>query len=237
MIDKKKRIKIVLLLDICAVLFFLCGCSMKDSGLYQISADDSDLYQISADDSGLYQGSEENINSYQTKENNSVISGNEDETVESDTTIYVHVCGAVNNPGVYEFSLGERVFDAIEAAGGFDEEASQDYLNLAKQLSDGMKIVVPTKTEVINMPVESEGLFEDNSLSGNDNKSGLININTADKERLCQISGIGETKADAIISYRDNYGYFKSTEDIMNVSGIGSGTYDRIKDEITVKNE
>ncbi len=148
------------------------------------------------------------------------------ETVEEEakTAIFVHVCGAVNDPGVYELDGGSRIHDAIEAAGGANEDADINALNLAMVLTDGEKIYVPTFEEDIT---ESTG-----GAPGDDK---TVNINTADEAGLTAISGIGPSKAAAIVKYREENGPFSSTEDITKVSGIGHGTYEKIKDDIRVR--
>lgn len=162
--------------------------------------------------------------------------------------IYVHICGAVVNPGVYELEAGSRVFEGIKAAGGFSENACEDYVNQAGQLSDGERLVIPTVEEVEQ--AKEDGTYQvlwaadtadkgtlntgedktDSSGSGD----GLVNINTATESELGNVKGIGAGKAAAIVQYRQENGNFASTEDIMNVSGIKEGTYEKIKDKITV---
>ncbi len=135
--------------------------------------------------------------------------------------IYVYVSGAVISPGVYKLPAGSRVVDALDAAGGFGEGADESFVNLAAILEDG---------EHIDFPLEGETKDTGDAGSGK-----AVNINTADKAKLCTIPGIGEAKADAIISFRENNSRFSSKEDIMKVSGIGQGLYDRISDYICVK--
>lgn len=168
------------------------------------------------------------------------------------TKIYVHICGAVVNPGVYELDEGGRVFEGIEAAGGFREDACQDYVNQAGRLSDGERLVIPTIEEVET--ARADGTYQDlwrlGTSAGDDTSgaevlgsgtsgtstdlTGLVNINTATESELSAISGIGDGKAAAIVKYRQENGGFTSIEDIMKVSGIKEGTYEKIKDKITV---
>lgn len=142
--------------------------------------------------------------------------------------VIVHVSGAVVSPGVYEIDSGMRVYDAINAAGGFLNSASDDNLNLAQIITDGEKITVLTKKQAKKIKKSDGGK------SGTDNEM-LININTASKEELMNLPGIGEAKADAIIEYRENNGGFKSTDEIMGISGIKEGVYSKIEKYITVK--
>lgn len=143
--------------------------------------------------------------------------------------IVVYVCGEVMSPGVYELTEGSRIYQLIDMAGGFTLDASTDYLNQADILRDGTKIYVPTKEEAINMPPE---ISESLSGYGDAYENGLININTASKEELMRLAGVGESKAMAIISYRQENGKFNSTQDIMQISGIKEGLYNKIKDYI-----
>ena len=146
---------------------------------------------------------------------------------ESTEIIVIHICGAVVNPGVYELPEGSRIFQAIQAAGGFLEEARQDFLNQAAVLSDGIRLYVPTMEETENISENiPEGILGENS--------GLVNINTADEEELCTLTGIGSGKAKSIIDYRTKNGNFQKIEDIMNVEGIKDGLFQKIRDSITV---
>lgn len=140
-----------------------------------------------------------------------------------DESVVVYVTGAVLHPGVYEVGGNMRVSDAIEAAGGFKNNAAADYLNLAAQLSDGEKITVPTKKEAKALNKEDDS-----------DESHLVNINTAAKEELMTLPGIGESKADAIIAYRQENGGYRNIEELMQISGIKEGVYSKISEYITV---
>lgn len=142
---------------------------------------------------------------------------------ESTGTIYVHVCGAVVREGVYPLAAGSRYQDAVNAAGGFTAQADTRYLNLAAPLSDGQQILVYTleETELLS---EAEKELAD----------GLVDINKADLQTLMTLSGIGQTRAEAIVKYREESGPFQSIEDIMNVPGIKESVFQKIKDQIKV---
>lgn len=151
-----------------------------------------------------------------------------DESSEA-SSVFVQVAGAVNNPGVYELKPDSRVYEAIEAAGGLTDDAFDIDLNQAATIEDGQKIYVYNDSEMqeISVAQASPGGVGTES-------SQLLNINTASEEELTSLSGIGASKARAIVSYRTDNGSFSKTEDIMNVEGIGEGTYSKIKDQITV---
>ena len=140
-----------------------------------------------------------------------------------DEQVVVYVTGAVVHPGVYEVGGNMRISDAIEAAGGFKNNAAADYLNLAAQLSDGEKITVPTKKEAKALDKDDDS-----------DESPLVNINTAAKEELMTLPGIGESKADAIIAYRQENGDYRNIEELMQISGIKEGVYSKISEYITV---
>lgn len=135
----------------------------------------------------------------------------------SDTEgLYIYVCGAVKNPGVYQLTTGSRIKDAIEVAGGFSDNADMNAVNMAAFVEDEMQLQVPDKTQ--------------SDLSVSDK----VNLNTADKEKLMTLPGVGESKADSIIRYRAENGRFKKIEDIMEITGIKEGLLEKIKDSITV---
>lgn len=144
-------------------------------------------------------------------------------------SIYVDVCGAVKYPGVYELAEDARAFEALERAGGFLDVACTAAVNQAEKLQDGQKLYIPTKEEW-----ERNHLPED---SGGQPpvSDGLVNINTADVEELCSLPGVGESRAKAIIQYREEHGAFGAIEEIQNVSGIKNGLFLKMKDLIKVK--
>ena len=159
--------------------------------------------------------------------------------------IFVHVCGAVRKEGVYELSPDARVVDAIRAAGGCTKKAASFGINQAEALKDGVQVYVPTKAEIkketngvgslasfgtegVRTGLSSQGL---NSGEGGD---ALININLATKEELMKLNGVGEAKAELIITYRQAKGGFKDIKDIMKIKGIKQKFFDKIKDKICI---
>ena len=152
---------------------------------------------------------------------------NKDEKAEKrhDEKIFVDVKGAVKHPGVFETTKDKRVKDLIEEAGGLLDDADTSTLNLSQRVKDQMVIYVLKHGE------KPKQISDGGSSSSN---TDVININTANKEQLMKISGVGKTKAEAIISYREKNGDFKKKEDITKVRGIGKATFDKIKDKIEV---
>lgn len=162
------------------------------------------------------------------------LSSSEASLSESQSTIFVHVCGKVNDPAVYEFENGARVVEAIEKAGGFMENAATDYLNLAKVLTDGEKIYVPDKEEALGLNPVNIDTAQGNVADAKDTNT-KVNINTASKEELLSLKGIGDSRAEDIINYRTENGKFAAIEDIMKVPGIKQGAFNKIKDNIRVE--
>jgi competence protein ComEA len=268
--DTKKAVSFLL-----AAAVFLCsGCTKKSELLFdagnpgtaEYSVDAGETESVEAADSAASEDTSAAAETGQQSEMQETVSDSAAEQQE----ICVHVCGAVVNPGVYVLSAGSRVYEAVQAAGGFTEEANTSYVNQAQKLPDGVQLVIPTVEQVEELQqaetqgqtdagaagettAESSfvamgigiigaesasiaeettaGTAEKSSTSAGDDK---ININTASESELCSIPGIGTTRAAAILAYRQEHGSFQSIEDIMNVSGIKQGTYDKIKDSIKV---
>ena len=152
---------------------------------------------------------------------------NKDERAENrhDEKIFVDVKGAVKHPGVFETTKDKRIKDLIEEAGGLLDDADTSTLNLSQKVKDQMVIYVLKHGE------KPKQISDGGSSSSN---ADVININTANKEQLMKISGVGKTKAEAIIAHREKNGDFKKKEDITKVRGIGKSTFEKIKDKIEV---
>ena len=161
--------------------------------------------------------------------------GSGDGTVTENTVIYVDVTGAVKAPGVYTLPAGSRVFEAIALAGGAREDASLENLNQAGLLQDGQQIRVYTEEEAAQM-VQQGSLPGAETAAGQkeSQEASKVNINTAGKEELMTLTGIGETRAEAILAYRQETGGFQAPEDLMQVEGIKEKTFEKLKDQITV---
>lgn len=155
--------------------------------------------------------------------------------------IFVDVKGSVKKPGVYKFEENDRVLDAIEKAGGLTKKANTDNINLSQKLVNEMVIYVYSDSEIKNgnnlidcSTVCETNVIEINNCIENSSNSDLININTATLDELLNLSGIGESKAENIIKYREENGNFKSIDEIKNISGIGDALFEKIKDKITI---
>lgn len=163
----------------------------------------------------------------------------EEESLKEEVTFYkVDIKGAVERPGVYSLEEGSRVNDAILEAGGMTSQADSSSINLSKKIEDEMVIFVAIKKE------ESELVLEDNQVPSvtngaayhynQENSSHKVSLNHASLEELMELSGIGNSKAQAIISYRTEKGGFQTIEEIMEVKGIGEGLFAKIKEDITL---
>ena len=140
---------------------------------------------------------------------------------------FCYVCGAVNDPGVYEVESDSRVFEAIELAGGVTAEAVPELIDQARVVTDGERIYVPNREEAENGG--TEGLGTEVTGISDGNEKGKININTAGKDELMELTGIGEAKAESILRYREEHGGFQSIEELMQIEGIKEGVFNKIK--------
>lgn len=145
----------------------------------------------------------------------------------------VYVCGAVVSPGVYTLPADARICDALEAAGGFDETAAKEAVNLAEKIQDAEQIRIPMVEEVTSGAVAGEEAASYEAAPGI-GSDGRVNLNTATKEELMTVPGIGNSKAESILAYRMEHGCFADVRDIMKIAGIKEGIFEKIKDSITV---
>lgn len=214
------------------------GGSSAESRKKQAESDDSDAGNGTGSDSGKHTSDVDIDNGSEAVSDKEM----------QQAMIYVDVCGAVANPGVFQLAAGSRVFQAIEAAGGYLPEAALTCVNRAGVLTDGQQLYILTQEEMERQgrdPVEMAGASDGqmNGSAGTGQNTGMtaqvqqdnrININIADEAQLTTLTGIGATRAQAIIAYREENGPFAAIEDIMNVQGIKEGTFAKIKDEIVV---
>lgn len=193
------------------------------------------------------EGEPSTMMSYLESESQSSIELNQiDQSSKSQTEkIYVDVKGAVYLPGVYEVTDNMRLIDVINLAGGFNDKANQKPVNLSLKLTDQMVIFIPEigEAEVVGTDqATSATSLEANIVTVPENTEAIpnsqkVNINLADVIQLQQLSGIGEKKAEQIVSYRQENGSFQTIEDLKNVSGIGEKTFEALKASVTVGND
>ena len=189
---------------------------------------------------GYYKSNSDNLNNNQiqtlvdTKSTESINEKSENNTQnrEDNSTTMCQIDGCVNKPGVYSFKKDDRIKDIVELAGGFTQDADTKSVNLAMKLKDEMKVYIPSKTETSkaqNNNIESSDIvtIKDN------NSNSLVNINTADSNKLQTLPGIGPSKAKKIIEFREK-NQFKKIEEIKNVDGIGDKTFESLKSLITI---
>ncbi len=224
----KKRIRLVLACGLILAVMTICtGCKKQEE----------------QEETGIMELEPEEIEEtgQEDRETAPAPAGEEtgEDTGEDTSDIFVHVCGQVMDPGVYELEAGSRVFEALEAAGGLTPEAAGEYLNQARILEDGQQVYVPSLEEAregsqlwqasaANPDAENSG-----AISGGASE-GKVNVNQATREELMTLTGIGEVKAEAIIKYREEHGSFGSIEELKEVDGIKDGTFQKIRDDITV---
>lgn len=213
-LKKRKTAQIITAAFIILILFFLSGCGSSDT-------EEKGIEEIALTDGTLDEETQE-------QEEASEKSGAE-KAEAAKTTVFVYVCGAVKSPGVYELQTDARVFEAISAAGGVTEEAAPDAVNQARTVADGEQIYVPTAEEAQQ---QGTGVGENTVTRDADNVK--VNINTAGKEELMTLTGIGEAKAADILKYREEHGSFGSIEELMQINGIKEGVFNKIKDNITI---
>lgn len=173
------------------------------------------------------------------KTNDQIENNSNEQQLEKNENIIVHVSGAVNKEGIVELKNNSRIIDAIDKAGGLKDEADITNINLAYIIEDGMKIHIPSKEEkestiIVESNTDSEIVKQNNWIKSDNNKKSKININTATKTDLETLPGIGESTALKIIEYRKEKGKFKLIEDIKQVNGIGENKFNKIKELITV---
>ena len=236
-----KRNKIMKMLGIGSFCLFLLGCT-KESFLIQKEASSTIVLEeviATKEENGNRTTKQELAGEESGATEESTVSKEDTGIQEAQKFIAVHICGAVNQPGVYYVEENQRVCDGILKAGGFREDADRDYLNQALFLEDGMKITVPTLKETGEMK-EQELKAEDQFIQGagsvhtSGEKQQKVDLNTADETLLCTLPGIGKSRAQSIIDYRKEHGAFKKAQDVMKVSGIKEAAYEKIKDYVTV---
>ncbi len=213
-------------------ILFVSGCGADvDRILQNESADDTEIGEEtqSAEDGSDVLSAEDETVGQPADESGSVAASSTDEDL---SCIYVYICGAVNNPGVYELQSQSRIYELVELAGGLAEDADESSVNLAQTMEDGEMIRILTVAESASVP--NIGSDPSASQGADTDGSKKVNINTADAAELTTLSGIGEVKAAAIVTYREEHGPFGSAEEIMKVDGIAEATYAKIKEDITI---
>lgn len=232
----KKREKVIgsIILIIIITIFVFIGYYVSNRNY--ISKDDAESMFVDAPNE--VKESDKDIN-----DNDSADIQDKDSTDNEDITIVVEVKGQVNKPGVYKMKKGSIIDDLINIAGGLTDESNIDNINRAEELKNNECIVIPKKgDEDKNLGVDGS---DSTDFSGGNNFKGKnddskntnekIDINSADSKTLQILPGIGPSKGDAIIQYRQKNGKFKNIEDIKNVSGIGDSTFENIKEKIVAK--
>ena len=241
-IAKYKRSLVTVTGLILSLLFLslFASCKSRDEGLVAVYEDETVASDLSDDvtDGETEREGESATETESETETETVTLQVDDGSMDADSAVIkdikVYVCGAVQRPDVYEISADSRIVDAVSAAGGFAIDAYPEAMNLAETVSDGSRIYVPTKEEVDTLAVVYSDTGSGSGGTTSDS-TGRVNINTATLEELTTLPGIGDTRARAIIDYREQNGAFGNIEDIMQVTGIKEKSFSKIKDSICVK--
>ena len=236
------------------IIMIICGLFILLSEFAYINSDaigkfvyKDDTEYSSLDDTKYVSSKNTDCISSSDKKSYNKMSGKDnhnDKKSNGQSQVVVYICGAVKHPGVYKFTAGSRINDAINAASGFKKGAARTAINQARVLEDGEQITIPTLKQVKRKQLSkiTDGdNFQDKTTDNENTDSSeresqdtLININTASAGELTSLSGIGQSRADAIIEYRQSNGKFQSIEDIMKIPGIKQGIFNKIKNKISV---
>ena len=231
------------------IIMIICGLFILVSGFAYINSDaigkfvyKDDTEYSSLDDTKYVSSKNTDCISSSDKKSYNKMSGKDnhnDKKSNGQSQVVVYICGAVKHPGVYKFTAGSRINDAINAASGFKKGAARTAINQARVLEDGEQITIPTLKQ-LSKTTDGDN-FQDKTTdnentdsSERESQNTLININTASAGELTSLSGIGQSRADAIIEYRQSNGKFQSIEDIMKIPGIKQGIFNKIKNKISV---
>nr|WP_302135410.1 helix-hairpin-helix domain-containing protein [uncultured Schaedlerella sp.] len=248
----KKRLRTAAgMLGLCTVCFWSAGCGRKSTDqLETLRLEDGRGTEVDTADQDISSEKEGSEGTEETGDRKAAGNiqeiGNADAGSGSMEHIFVYVCGAVNTPGVYELEAGARLYEAIARAGGVREDGAEESINQAQAVSDGERLYIPTDEEVrqgLDAYLLSGSAGGDaaagsqSAVPGGPSGSsagGKVNINTASREELKTLNGIGDTRAGSIVVYRESNGPFGSIEDLMKVEGIKEGVFNKLKDDITV---
>ncbi len=221
--NKEKIIGSVAILFI-SIIFIIAGYTMSSSKENVNSTDYKDMFVES----------DKTLEKTNTDVVGTEVNKKQDNNVNEDNNIKVDIKGAVNHPGVFEIKKGSRVADLIKLAGGTTEDADLGATNLSAKLSDEDCIVIYKKGEEVKIQT-FQSSTKSLSVSSTENKEAIININSANKEELMTLTGIGDAKADAIIKHREENGGFNSVEELTKVNGIGEKSLSKFIDKVDIK--
>lgn len=234
---KNKYIMVIAtsLFIIMAGVFYSCSYGNNKGQDILLTSDESNL----ADNSGVFGQLDDTDTSVvnNSQDNNKQLAINNLQDNNTQELIYVHLCGAVVNPDVYQLDSKSRLVDLIEMAGGLCEDAAGDYINQASIVKDGQRIYIPTKEELNDISVSDYLDGEKNNKEDNQKPNEKLNINSANETELMALPGIGQAKAKSIIEYRNKNGSFSDITELMSIPGIKEGLFAQIENEITIGND
>jgi competence protein ComEA len=231
---KKKLVMIGIICGLLAIAGFSYSCMFKrkESTTFVSSMENTERQE--EQQNSQVQKEHQSLQMQDIPENSEVIESEKDpDESDGEELFYIHICGAVMKPGVYRIAGEARLCEVIGMAGGLTQDADGDYINQAQIVMDGQRIYIPAKKETKELSA-GDYIGGDSKEQTGDN-GGLININKATKNELMELPGIGQAKADCIIEYREKKGNFETVEELMEVSGIKEGLFNRISSNVTVK--
>ena len=247
--NKKKRIQVVIVVAavfLCGIVYICLGPGRASTVSGEAAGDDvfvaggsrtdvsADEAEVDATEKSRTSSGAEIVANAVDKPNEAVADKGDKLSGDSSGGVFIYICGEVKNPGVYSFESPPRVVEVVEKAGGFTKKADETSVNLASEVQDGAQIYISGKSKDGSGQgalADSGGVTAGGEGAGSDDR---IDINTAGHEELMQIPGIGDAKATAIENYRTEHGRFEKPEELMQISGIKQGTFDKLKDYIRV---
>ncbi|AWK50769.1 competence protein ComEA [Clostridium beijerinckii] len=218
LLKDKKKIGILIIL---AIVLFTFGILYLKSGFKELKKNDTE--SIFVDDT-------ENTDISTVSSSNNVKNNKEVTIAGNDKSIVVEIKGEIKKPDVYTLNENAIVKELIEVAGGLTENADLSNINRAKKLQNHELVYIANKNDITREGINTNSELNTNNSQGISNN--IVNINTATIEQLKTLDGIGDSKANSIIEYREQNGGFKSKEDIKNVTGIGEKMFEKIKEQI-----
>lgn len=232
------KLYIIYTFVIIAVILSFAGCSGEKEECVEELTELRAAEEVPEEEVSKGEGSEEEEFQEERKEEVSDEEEIQEPAQGESGTICIHVCGRVAHPGVYVLPSGSRIYEAVEAAGGLSEDAAGELLNQAAQMEDGQQIYVPSREEaeqgITGGKSQADSPGAKPAAGDTEAKDGRVSINTASKEQLMTLNGIGEAKAAAIIRYREEHGGFQKIEELKEVEGIKEGVFNKVKDQIII---
>lgn len=231
--QKKNFIIIIVIIAISSVFLIKNNKFIEKNDSYVVSGAESEKSNLENNDIEKNDNNQGDLSKIENIEDVKTVDKNENMTKK----ISIYISGAVNSPGVVELKSNERLMEGVKLCDGLTDEADTNRINLAMKVKDEGHYIIPKEGEEIALNDSNENV-ENNNNDGNNNNEGdnkKININSASKEELDSLPGVGEVTAQKILDYRDENKEFKSIDEIKNVKGIGENKFNDLKDYICIQ--